>query len=110
MGQYKQLAAVPVAIGIAAAYLVGVAFIAVPIMLLWAWALTLLWGWFIVAIFGLPSLSYAQALGMSIVVGFFKTPNHVKDEYQNSAWNKLAVQIIHPITSVGIGWIIQRWM
>ncbi len=40
-------------------------------ILLTGWVFKVMWGWFMVPIFSLPSLSFWQAYGLSLVAGLF---------------------------------------
>lgn len=46
-------------LGILVAFIIGSIFVALPVMLLW--------NWLIPVIFGLPSISFWQALGLSLL-------------------------------------------
>ena len=78
------------------------------------WALSTLWGWFIVPLFGVPSLTIAQAIGVAITVSTFKTtsiksPDKDEDSFTLFAKSFLLV-ITTPLMSVGLGRIVLQFV
>ena len=47
--------------------------LAIPLMFWWAFVAVELWRWFLIPIFGVQAISYAQALGLSCILGMFMT-------------------------------------
>ncbi len=77
------------------------------------WTLSILWGWFVSPIFGLPTLSVIQAIGISLTVGFIKSkaPQHSDDrKVSDKLIESVSHMFIMPLLSVGIGWIILQFM
>lgn len=73
-----------------------------------AWALSVLWRWFI-APFSLPTLTIAQAAGISVIFNFLIREAVNVDEDIN--WYKIiAKAIVPPIISVGIGWVVLQFV
>ena len=75
------------------------------------WALVLLWGWFVVVPFGLPALSFGQALGLSSLVSFM-TYQYIdcQPDKEASGLTKVltvtAYTIFRPLLTILIGRII----
>ena len=71
--------------------------LAIVLYLLNRWILSLLWKWFMVTTFGLNPLTIAQAVGVSIIVGFLtrESGDYKKEE-------RVGLQIIIPIFGVFI--------
>jgi len=75
--------------------------------------LKVLWLWFIAETFGLPVITVAQAIGLSIVVGFL-THQDCQREKTEDAYNaagKLIVTIfVGPLLALGIGYIVHLFV
>lgn len=73
------------------------------------WALLYLWEWFMVPL-GLPPLTMAWAIGISIVIGFLT--NHTmpqKDGEIDS--NKALINVfLRPIMAFSVGYIVQLYL
>lgn len=70
--------------------------------------LSVLWGWFAVPTFGLPSISFVPAMGISLVVSFL---THQPQSNKNDESGKiLALGALMPLLALGAGWIIHQWM
>lgn len=70
------------------------------------WALSVLWGWFVVPVFNVNNLSVIQALGISVVVSFFKGYQEtveVKKQQWVAAFGKVASW---PLSTLAYGWVI----
>ena len=76
------------------------------------WALSTLWGWFIVPVFGLPSISIVQAIGISLLVGSFKgsSQSSRKDKTTSESLGEITVALLMPPFSVFLGWIVTLFM
>ena len=77
------------------------------------WVLSILWKWFMVSAFGLPVLSVAAAIGVSIVVSLM-TFQYVYTEDNRSEGVKIAsglgVSIGAPLLILGMAWIIKQFL
>lgn len=82
---------------------------------LWrGFVLTLLWAWFAQPVFGLPALGLAQAIGVSLTIGF------LTHEYADCAAKEgtaleraarpLVQMILGPLFALLIGWVVKQWM
>lgn len=79
-----------------------------PLVIYNGWALSVLWVWFVVPTFGLTALSLGQAIGISLVVGFFiaRPASLVSDEDKMIHFlNILSFHLLAPIATVGAGWV-----
>ena len=81
------------------------------------WAIATLWGWFVVPVFGLPQLTFAQSVGVSLVgSAIFGNGNITKkseidrdkiwEVYFTAVWMAVAL----PASLVGVGWIVLKSM
>lgn len=92
----------------------GVLFVLVSIPLIaifQGWVLTVLWGWFVVPTFALPKLSIAVAIGLTLIVGMFKS-YQVKNE-EKSTEDKVVewvAGILVPLFILFLGWIVHLFM
>lgn len=76
--------------------------------ILWrGYVLAILWGWFAVPAFGLPQLTIAQAIGVSIVVGML-THQGFKDDRELGPL--VALALLGPLVSLLIGWIVKGYL
>ena len=78
-----------------------------PIAALNAWALQKIWNWYLPIIFGVPELTFAGAVGVSLVIGFLTaTPPNPKSE--ESALDRLGRSItftvFKPLFGVFAAW------
>jgi len=78
------------------------------------YVLTVLWGWFVVPTFGLPALSLAPAIGMSMVVSFLTHQSDATKEQEGSSSERLAKAVAHallvPALVLGIGAVVRHFM
>jgi hypothetical protein len=75
------------------------------------WVLTVLWGWFVAPTFNLPELSIATAIGLTLVVGMFKSYNINRGEKTTD--DKIAEAIgvvLIPLLFLFFGWIVHLFM
>ena len=79
--------------------------------LLEAVILKFLWEWFVVP-FGVIPLSIPHALGISILIGYFKVGSVVKDTCEDSDpwWQKTCVTIVAFLLLWGTGYVLQMLM
>ena len=73
-------------------------------------ALLVLWGWFVVPAFGLPSISFPVATGLSLILSLFTdhlSPSNSK--LQEVIMSQL-YDIIVPIGAIGIGALVRLFM
>ncbi len=65
------------------------------------WVLSKIWLWFIVHSFNAPVISIPEAIGLMILIGFFKG-KEVDDEYETkSLWEKIAYLFIRVVVKSG---------
>lgn len=72
------------------------------------WALSTLWGWFIVPIFGLPSLTIPQAIGVSFVAALFRVYEYEPDKQNHQAMGNFVGGLFGKVILVGIGWCLKE--
>ena len=71
-------------------------------------ALQFLWGWFMVPSLNLPVISFVQAIGISIVIGYLTHQYiHLRDEYE---WELIVYTIMSPIITLTVGWIVHLFV
>ena len=93
-------------LGIVAVVIVTV----VPAMLVRAWALTKLWAWFVVPISNLPQIGYAQAIGISMLLGMLTahyTPHEDKCTEKEKAISYISYAFLYPLLTVCIAWCVK---
>lgn len=77
------------------------------------WVLSIMWNWFVVSTFGLPALSIAAAIGVSLVVGLM-TYQYIYTEDDRSDSSKIAaglgVNIGGPLVVLLMGWIVKQFL
>jgi len=86
--------------------LIGVFTLAIA--LLHGFVLMQLWGWFVVPVFGAPSLSLVEAMGIALVVGYLTNqyipvPKEKKLEYYTATFGG-------PLFVLLLGWILHFFM
>lgn len=82
------------------------------------WAISVLWAWFVTPKFGLPFLSIAEAVGLSLVVGALTAKSHAitqKGQTGETDWLRTCMKaavlaVTPPLISVGFGWIILQFV
>ena len=93
--------------------LFGAIGIAILSIFLTAFALTNLWTWFIVP-FGIVKISYAWALGLSVLINYFtndytyKVP--IEGHDRDKVMHDITVSIAKPLFAYGFGWLIFLFM
>jgi hypothetical protein len=94
---------------------IGILFgiILIPLLAIYhGWILTILWGWFVVPTFHLPELSIAVAIGLSLIVGMFKSYS-VGDNKNLTTEDKLVgavVTLVGPLLTLLFGYIVHLFM
>lgn len=69
---------------------------------------TKLWGWFVIPVFGLPMLTIAQAIGLTIVMRMVTINQILENKKQ---WHEnLILCILYPTFGLLFGWIIQFFL
>ncbi len=81
-----------------------------PLAALNAWALQTLWNWYIPYILDMPSLEFAEAVGIALVVTYLTRPmSHEIMESEKDYWQdflgRIAGAILKPLYCVGAGWV-----
>lgn len=71
--------------------------------------LTILWRWFMATSFGLPPLSIAAGIGISLVIQMLVPTPTVKDE-DYSIGSALGKAFVKPAVALLMGWIVNHWM
>jgi hypothetical protein len=90
-------------------------FAAVAVGMIWrGYVFSILWGWFAVPLFGLPALSVATAIGLSLLIGF-ATYQHIrepKDERSTSqqVGRIVGTSFLYPLFVLGLGWIVKQYL
>lgn len=82
-------------------------------VLLRGWALAILWGWFVVPIFELPSLTIAEAIGISMIMSFLTHTTELKTDDQKTGdyiVRTVSLAIMHPIFAVLAGLVVVQFM
>jgi hypothetical protein len=79
------------------------------------YVLTILWTWFIVPTFGVPALTLAPAIGLSIVVSYLTHQYAPKTtEKHESEWHSTLHLSFHillkPTLALLMGWMVKQWM
>lgn len=85
--------------------------IILPLVALRGYVVSKLWAWFIVPIFGLPTLSVAQAVGVSLVVTYFtyhQTPD-LKSKDKKEKIEAAVVSLSQPLLTLLMGYIVHRY-
>ena len=81
--------------------------IAVPIMLLDAWAFKTLWGWFVSGQFDIRAIGYAEALGLSVLYSVLKTPRLEMEGEKAKTGRMIVNKFAQPLLAVGTGWLVK---
>lgn len=81
------------------------------------YVLAKLWAWFVVAQLGLPKLSIAGALGMSVIVSMLThhpTKSDDKEKSEKSATviavTAVLMTLLYPAVFLLEGWIVKQWL
>lgn len=88
----------------------------IPALLVYGYVLFHLWAWFIVPQFGLPALSLASAIGVSLVTSYMSSGQRNGREIEKELTgldyfdNYVVYKLFFPMTLLGIGYIVQRFL
>jgi len=78
------------------------------------WALMTLWGWFVIPVFGLPSLSIVQAIGVALVVSFLTKHTDTSVQQKRSTGEAIGFLVgssfFLPVITVAIGYVVHQFM
>lgn len=89
-----------------------------PLLFMWmllasvirGYVLTYLWAWFMVP-FGLPHLSVAWAIGVSMIVSYLAASNESSNsDSDKGSWNTVLISLIAPFITLLIGYIVHLCM
>lgn len=86
---------------------------AIPLAIWNGYALMVLWGWFVVPLFDLPPLTIAQAIGLSVLVGFLTHQRIESKEDEKPVEDTISAVLfasVKPAMALLIGWIVTLWM
>ncbi len=89
---------------------IGVTVILFASAFLNAFVLSKLWLWFAVPIFHFSPLSYAQAMGISLLVGFITTHYIKEPEKDSGSSGLIAFMLVRPLVALGIGYIVSFYI
>lgn len=80
------------------------------------WALATIWNWFIPPLFHVTTLTFVQAIGVSMVFELFTGTNRTKKTESSESKtvgeaiiSSLISVILTPVISVGIAWIVLQF-
>lgn len=76
------------------------------------WVLSLLWEWFVVSVFGVPALGIAQAIGLSIIIGFLTRHVSYAKADEDALKNLIKAYIaafFSPLFTLGVAWIVHQF-
>ena len=88
----------------------------VPALLVHGYVLSLLWAWFMVPQFGLPALSLASAIGVSLVAAFIssgkRNGREIEKELSGADYvgNYVSYNLALPLVLLGIGYIVKGFL
>lgn len=77
------------------------------------WAISTMWGWFVVPIFALPSLTIAQAVGVSCLLSLLKPSSSDRRESRDTIeiiGNMISEALFVPVIAVGFAWIVTLFL
>lgn len=79
----------------------------------YGWGLSVIWNWYMPNLFGSPSLTIAQAIGISMVIKMLVgTSSGTKDETKSFSERMLRTtleSVFMIIIFVGFAWIVRYW-
>ena len=85
--------------------------VVIPLVIFRGWVLSILWGWFIVPSFGLPPLSIAAAIGLSLLTGYLTADfASIKKEYKEDPHKNLMRSICISVITLLMGYIVKLFM
>ena len=71
------------------------------------WTLSILWSWFFVSVLGLPELTIAQAIGVSLTINFLTAK---ANDLHCDTKDALAHMFVQPLVALGIGLVVRSFM
>lgn len=84
-----------------------------PAIIWRGYVLAIMWGWFIAPKFSAPMLTWADAAGVTMVVGFLAPSCPSKKDTESAAfqcWSLLMKSALWPALSLTFGWIVKHWL
>ena len=75
-----------------------------------AYTVQSLWEWFVAATFNLPLLSIAQALGLSLIIGYLTKSTHYYVDKEGAHTSRLINSILKPLVVLGVGYLIHSYI
>jgi len=84
-------------------------------MVLSAWVITIMWSWFVVPVFALPLLTKAQALGLSLLVGYITWQyTNTNSDSESGPWKwfgrAVGLAIFRPLLVLAISWVVHLFL
>jgi hypothetical protein len=76
-------------------------------------ALSILWEWFVMPVFSVGVLGIAEALGLSLVIGFMTYQSDAvskKEEEGNPLLNAFLLAVFRPVFILFMGWLITLFL
>lgn len=89
-----------------------IAIYAVTMLVGWPWGgfvIAILWGWFLVP-FGLPSITWAEALGIAMVLALFTHQYSSDDESDREFFAKASSQFTDPLMFLIMGYVVLQFI
>lgn len=82
-------------------------------MIVNGWGLSVVWNWYVPAIFGLPYLTLAQSLGLSIVIRMFVGSSSGESDKNKTFVERMLfttiLSVIMTLLFVGLAWVVRFW-
>ena len=82
----------------------------IPAAIWGGYVLSILWGWFFVPVFGLPTLSVPQAIGISLIVGFLTYHYQYEEDDEEVLLKRIVGIFLVPLECLIIGWIVHLFI
>jgi len=71
-----------------------------------AYVVTKLWGWFVVGAFGVPQISMATAIGLSILISLFSLKYKEESDDFETLTKKFIFAITGKLVALLFGWVV----
>lgn len=76
---------------------------------------SVLWEWFVVSAFGLPKLTVAQAIGISLTATFFGRGlrdhnSSSSDDFGDQITQVVVIGFCFPLFGLGLGWLVKEFL
>jgi hypothetical protein len=83
----------------------------VLMLLLDGFLFSTMWGWWIVPTFGLKPLTLIQAMGISVLIAYFRNFHYLKSQYSGKyeMWKVLLQGLVTDLIYFGISWLLLIW-